>query len=518
MLAVGLALLLCATARAGTYEVWSCADPAGKPAPTEGWSTWFTGPANTVQHVDGCASGEGLYVGLDGHLAPEVGARGAWNFDAPSGATIESFRLWRWSGATVPASPQFTVEFVDVEPSPAGIADIEACDSRAGCAGLGTSTSAFDGGNLLNASNLPAGVTKLGVDVLCAGSDRYCPATGGPPHIAARIYRAAIRLRDDSVPTFLSPPAGSLTAGGPLSGTQSLSFSAADTGSGVQSAELEVDGKTVATQDFGCPPPYVHLTPCKLANGGSLALDTSALADGPHSVRVLVRDATQSNVGVAGPFTITTANTPTSCASEAATNFAVRLDRRGSTIAYGAKLNVSGTLGAVAAGTPVLVQSQVDRPGAPAKLGRTPLLVDAAGRFTYRVPAGPSRTLRFAQRVGGQLTYACSKPLVVNVKARATLKASPRTLRSGHRVRFSGKLLHGYVPAGGKLIELQAYERGRWRSITTLRTNAHGAFSYRYRFSFRASGTTFPVRARVRHDASYPFALGTSPSVRVHVR
>ena len=446
----------------------------------------------------------------------EPGARREWIFTAPTGQTIAGFRIWRGAAAVGQPAGNFTVYSVYTAREGNDYPDIEVCDSRKGCTTLGTGT-AFSDGTLMSASNLTA-TKEIHLMLLCAGQEPGCPATGGQPQLAFRMYRAAISLQDDSVPTFLSPPAGSLTAGGPLAGTQSVSFSAADTGSGVQSAALEVDGRTVATQDFGCPPPYLHLTPCKLADGGTLSLDTASLADGPHSVRVLVRDATQTNVGVAGPFTITTANTPTSCASEAATNFAVRLDRRGSTIAYGAGLNVSGTLGGVATGTPVLVQSQVDRPGAPAKLGRTPLLVDAAGRFTYRVPAGPSRTLRFAQRVGGQLTYACSKPLVVNVKARATLKASPRTLRSGHRVRFSGKLLHGYVPAGGKLIELQAYERGRWRSITTLRTNAHGAFSYRYRFSFRASGTTFPVRVRVRHDASYPFALGTSPSVRVHVR
>jgi hypothetical protein len=121
-------------------------------------------------------------------------------------------------------------------------------------------------------------------------------------------------------------------------------------------------------------------------------------------------------------------------------------------------------------------------------------------------------------RSGSDALYQCSKVLNVAVAARSTLKATPRSIRSGQRVRFTGKLRGGYVPAGGKLIELQAYERGRWRSITTLRTNSRGAFSYRYRFSFRARGTTFPVRVRVRTDDSYPFALGTSKRVRVRVR
>jgi hypothetical protein len=98
------------------------------------------------------------------------------------------------------------------------------------------------------------------------------------------------------------------------------------------------------------------------------------------------------------------------------------------------------------------------------------------------------------------------------------LSASPRAVRPGGSVRFSGKVRGGYRPDGGKLVELQAFERGHWRSIRTVRTNAAGAYRYRYRFSFRASGVTFPVRARVRRESGYPFALGTSKRVRVRVR
>ena len=146
------------------------------------------------------------------------------------------------------------------------------------------------------------------------------------------------------------------------------------------------------------------------------------------------------------------------------------------------------------------------------------MTTDARGRFSYRVPAGPSRTLRFAYRSGSEATFRCSKPLAVNVRARVSLSASPRSVVSGSRVRFSGRLRGGHVPRNGKVVELQAFERGRWRTFRTVRSNRKGAFSYRYRFSFRAAGVTFPVRARVRADAGYPFALGTSNRVRVRVR
>jgi hypothetical protein len=517
MLVVGLMLLLCGTAHAGTFEVWSCAGPDGKPAVAERWETWFTGTQFATQFVNGCASGGGLYAGLDGKLAPQSGTRVEWSFSSPPDTTIASFRFWRVVTTTAVAG-MAAIEFIGTEAN--GVAtptDVETCDSRAGCTALGSPAAPFGDASAFSSGALPRGIDKIYMDVFCyqQGAE-YCPATGGPAHIAFRIHRAAIVLRDDSSPAFLSPPAGSLTAGGALTGTQTISFSAADKGGGVRAGALEIDGTTVGTRQL-CATPYTRVVPCDLAAGGTLSVDTRTLADGPHTARVLVTDA-GGNVTASEPIAFTTANTPTACAPEPAPAFSVAFDRGKGTIALGGKLRVKGTLGGVPAGTMLLLNSQVDRPGAPAKFGRTPVTVDAAGRFSYRVPTGPSRTLRFAQLVPGASAYACSAPLKVNVKATSSLKASPRTIRAGARVRFSGRLEGGYVPPGGKVIELQAHERGRWRSITTLRTNAKGAFSYRYRFSFRAAGTTFPVRVRIRHEGTYPFALGYSKRVKVRVR
>ena len=139
-------------------------------------------------------------------------------------------------------------------------------------------------------------------------------------------------------------------------------------------------------------------------------------------------------------------------------------------------------------------------------------------------PAGPSRTLRFAQRVRWLLRslrlLGAAEGGGVR-EASAALKASPRTIRSGRRVRFSGKLRGGYVPKGGKVIELQAYERGRWRSMAEeacgrsatrqLSATATGSRSGR-------QGHSLPKRVRIRHEGTYPFALGYSKSVRVRVR
>ena len=48
-------------------------------------------------------------------------------------------------------------------------------------------------------------------------------------------------------------------------------------------------------------------------------------------------------------------------------------------------------------------------------------------------------------------------------------------------LRRPGALRGGYVPEGGKLVDLLAYYRGQWRTFATTRTEAAGRWSYRYR-------------------------------------
>ena len=163
--------------------------------------------------------------------------------------------------------------------------------------------------------------------------------------------------------------------------------------------------------------------------------------------------------------------------------------------------------------------SQVSRAGAPQKLARTPVVADATGRFTYRVPAGPSRTLRFAYRSGADAAVRVLEAASSRSRSARTLtEATPRAIRSGQRVRFRGTCAAGTCPRAGKLVELQAFERDRWRNIATLRTNARGEFGYRYRFSFRASRHDVPGARAGAARRGLSVGVGTSNRVRVRVR
>ena len=73
------------------------------------------------------------------------------------------------------------------------------------------------------------------------------------------------------------------------------------------------------------------------------------------------------------------------------------------------------------------------------------------------------------------------------------------------------------MPRRGKLIELQAYDAGRWRTFRTVRTRRSGSFSASYSFKHVVASRSFRFRARARYERSYPFLLGTSRTVRVGV-
>ena len=126
MLVVGFVLLFCGSAQAGTYQVWSCADAAGNPAPTEGWVARVAELAG-IEHANNCAAKNGLYVSVNGSTVTD-GASGAWLFKAPSDTTFESIRLWR-SVITNPASVNRTYERIWLEPVPAGSGLSESCES-----------------------------------------------------------------------------------------------------------------------------------------------------------------------------------------------------------------------------------------------------------------------------------------------------------------------------------------------------------------------------------------------------
>ena len=281
----------------------------------------------------------------------------------------------------------------------------------------------------------------------------YRAAHRAPGRHRSGVHVAAVRLAD---------------RGGTLAGAHGVSFAATDTGSGLLEAIIEVDGRAAAVQPLGCSFPFTATVPCKKAASGTVTLDTAVAAGRrAYGPRRCCGTRRASNAASFGPFTITTSNSPTTCGP--APSGAVTISTRRRTISYGGRMIVRGQVAGAGAGSAVRVISRVARANAPNRLGRSAVMTDANGRFSYRVPPGPSRTLYFGIRGANDPAYQCSAGLPVSVRARVTLSAT-RSVRAGRSVRLRGRLRGGYVPAGGKLVELQAFDGGAWRSVRTVRT------------------------------------------------
>jgi hypothetical protein len=107
----------------------------------------------------------------------------------------------------------------------------------------------------------------------------------------------------------------------------------------------------------------------------------------------------------------------------------------------------------------------------------------------------------------------------LRVRASTTMAVSRRSVITGEYVTFHGRTRGGWLPAGGVLVELQVFTRGRWRTFAQPRASgASGRWAYRYRFETIRGRARFRFRARIRRQRGYPFTTGHSRSVRVRVR
>lgn len=185
---------------------------------------------------------------------------------------------------------------------------------------------------------------------------------------------------------------------------------------------------------------------------------------------------------------------------------------------YGAPVTVGGTLTDVGGdrlgGVPLTVLSRL--PGEERFERVATVETDEQGGFAYRAPTGPSRKLR-VEYAGSDRHRPAAGEVALWVRAASSISVSDHHVRNGDRVLFEGRLRGGPYPAEGKLVELQAYYRDRWRTFAVTRTSGGGAWSYRYRFGGTRGRLTYPFRARIPRERSYPYVLGHSRVVRVTV-
>ncbi len=187
-------------------------------------------------------------------------------------------------------------------------------------------------------------------------------------------------------------------------------------------------------------------------------------------------------------------------------------------IPFGRRATLRGRLtlsaGQALAGQAVVATAAIRKKGAVATAAGT-AVTDRRGRFSLKVPAGPSRTYRLVfAGSGGAL--ATARGVSVRVPASSTIHASRRRLGAG-RVLFSGRLrTRGQrIPGRGLVLVLQGRESGQWRTFEDTRTTRKGRWRVSYRFSGRPG--TYPIRVRIRKQSGFPFELGYSRALRIRV-
>ncbi len=137
-----------------------------------------------------------------------------------------------------------------------------------------------------------------------------CPA--GDTHYFLRDV--TVTLNDTGAPS-VSQVAGALRNESGTGRVRSLTYAATDAGSGVFRQRLIVDGasraaETVDSNDGRCAAPFTRRVPCQRDTTGSVTLDTATLSDGHHELQLDVRDATDVNKALHGPWTILVDNVP----------------------------------------------------------------------------------------------------------------------------------------------------------------------------------------------------------------
>lgn len=538
-----------APASAGTYDVYTCTQPNGGPAPIDGWTS-FTNNVNMVAE-DNCAQRGYLTAGMLGWKEVPVAAESGWTFLPPAGTRIKQALLhwdynnsdWQDTG-TATAFESLEAPYRDSRP-------FRTCVHSEPCCCSGPWEGRISERNLVTVpeqdleperaqqggSGPPASITMVsGCTNPYGGAESHCYGASLEYAAVALMSMATITLEDNSPPK-VSVVGGSLTTGTELEGAQTLAITGTDTGSGIYQATLEVDGKpsqstTVANNSGHCAnvgqttdgrPGFLYVVPCALeVNDQYVSFNLATVPDGPHRLTVLVTDAAGNATTVLNREAIVGRGACNgTCGDQAKLAVSDAKLLQTVTRAYvRSGLRLSGTLreptGSPVAGARLELLQQASYTGAPMRAVTT-TTTNTAGQWSVVVPRGPSRVLLVAWRSHAlDAGYTAQLEYHERVFADVGLTA-PHRVRVDTPFTFRGALAGGYIPPEHSTVQMEIFFTGRWRTIETLRTDRRGRFAYGYTFS-TGTGSSYLFRAVIQYSHAYPFLANASRPVRVRVR
>jgi hypothetical protein len=532
------ALLACAVpAQAGTYRVQFCTSPSGV-FENASW-TASARPANVT--LDATCASANTVIGQRVPVRPNArianGAVASLTFNAPAGTTIADFHWVRSlhfsNGVDDGTHPLYVLYRMGATPF-YGSGDYQAATVQRlkTLASWPSTVATVKAANSVRSFRALAGYdgksTSLTIELGCYDRNTPCSHTGGS-EINNILYGSDVVLNDSTKPAVTVEAFG-LLAGGTRSGTEPIRLSATDN-SGINSVQLldvtGTPGQVVATEDYdgqltdartGCSYRFAHACP----NLSAETVTPGPISAGQRKILVRVADA-GGNITDRGPFTVNVvppfdrgALNGTNATENGRIAVAFAGSRRSTrTVRYNRHVTVLGRVfnefGTPVGGAIVRVLRKDERANSRWRTAAT-VRTRADGRFTWRTRATASRALQLAwpSHVNDPAP-AASGHLRLRTAAAASFSVSPRHVVTGQGFRLSGRLRgYGFPRHPGKLMLVQAFERGRWRLVKKVRAGRTGRFSTRTRFTQASPSRVVRFRVFIPSGPDFPYAAGVS--------
>jgi hypothetical protein len=142
------------------------------------------------------------------------------------------------------------------------------------------------------------------------------------------------------------------------------------------------------------------------------------------------------------------------------------------------------------------------------------------GSFSYKVPTGPARQLRFSYTAySDDPGPSASATAAIRIRPRIKLRIQPHDTSNGRAIYWAGTVAGGPYPPEGVALDVEVQEGRSWRIFDQVVANSKGRFRYSYRFHATGEPTTYTFRVALPHTGAqgYPYTWGASNSIDVHV-
>ena len=487
--------LIAPRAAHANYFVKECT-PSAQPYATDPYT--ISAGTYRISYSNECGTGSGYGLRLDAHGTSGPAGRLVWQVSAPGGTVFKTAEVDVHYGSDDGYGPAMATAAGGYLP--------------------------LNGGNGPNqwAHSLLSNTDHFGIWLMCWRTGQSCTSN------RAYAWSTNVSVEVDDLVAPKITASGEILDGGTVYGVQAVQAAATDTGGGVRSVTVYVNG-VVSKVDAICMPSfaqgsYERVKPCADAPGSrTLLLDTQndpGWVNGPNDLSICSTDAGGNQ---STPCLRRLVDVDNSCPASGSQP-AARLD---------AGADVGGRLRAQASvrssEAPVIRGALATSSGRPVTGGtvcvyQTIALADASrelvttattqpnGRFATKLDPGASRAIELVYRYN---TRTLRQQVRLESAVVPSLSLGEKSVANGQPVHFRGAVPG---PNGdGRAVTLQARVGRKWRTFKQLRTDQDRRFRGLYRFTQTMGRVGYVFRALVKRQSGYPYEAGASRKRKVVV-